>query len=108
MADRFSSGKNAIAECDICGFRYKLRELRNVFAKGKDTNTKACSGCWSPDHPQHKLGMYPVHDPQAVRDPRVDYAGYAESREQVYSGSNAAKLSFVATVFLGQVTVTTS
>jgi hypothetical protein len=108
MADRFSSGKNAIAECDICGFRYKLRELRNVFAKGKDTNTKACSECWSPDHPQHKLGMYPVHDPQAVRDPRVDYAGYAESREQVYSGSNAAKLSFVATVFLGQVTVTTS
>ena len=108
MADRFSSSKNALAECDICGFRYKLRELRNVFKKGKDTNIKACPECWSSDHPQLKLGMYPVHDPQAVRDPRVDYAGYAESREQVYSGSNDQKLSFVCTVFLGQVTVTTS
>ena len=30
MSNRFTSGKKAIAECDICGFRYKLKELRNI------------------------------------------------------------------------------
>jgi hypothetical protein len=108
MATQFASSNKALAECDICGFRYKLRKLRNVIEKGRDTNIKACPECWSPDHPQLKVGMYPIREPQAIHDPRVDYAGYAESRAQVYSGTNEQKLSFVATIFLGQVTVTTS
>jgi len=52
--------------------------------------------------------MFPVHDPQAVRNPRPDFAGYATSRAQIYSGSEFNKLSFVATTAVGQVTVTTS
>ena len=28
--------------------------------------------CWEPDHPQLQLGLYPVNDPQAVREPRPD------------------------------------
>ena len=80
MSNRFASDRRAIGECDVCGFQYKLRELRNLIVKGRDTNLKACIECWNNDHPQLKLGMYPVNDPQAIRDPRPDYAGYAVSR----------------------------
>jgi hypothetical protein len=30
-----------------------------------------------PDHPQLQLGMYPVEDPQAVREPRPDTTYYS-------------------------------
>ena len=35
-----------------------------------------CQNCWEPDQPQLQLGMYPVNDPQAVRDPRPDTSYY--------------------------------
>jgi hypothetical protein len=40
--------------------------------KTKLYQLKVCSECWDPDHPQLQLGMYPVDDPQAVRQPRPD------------------------------------
>lgn len=80
MGNRFSSGKNAIAECDRCGFRYKLKELKKLTIKTKQVSIKVCKTCWEQDHPQLQLGMYPVQDPQAVREPRRDnsyeQAGY--------------------------------
>lgn len=103
MSNRFASTKIAIAECDICGFRYRLRELRNVIVKGRDTNVKACHQCWDPDHPQLKLGEFPVSDPQAIRNPRPDYAGYPQSRAQIIP-----QRSVVATGFVGQVAVIVS
>jgi len=72
MGNKFSSGKFAIAECDRCGFRYKLSVLRKLVIKTKLVNIKVCKSCWDPDHPQLQLGMYPVQDPQAVREPRPD------------------------------------
>jgi len=72
MGNRFASGKNSIAECDRCGFRYKLKELRKEVVKLKERNELVCRSCWDPDHPQLQLGMYPVDDPQAVRNPRPD------------------------------------
>ena len=72
MAARFASSKNALAMCDVCGFQYKLRQLKVLVRKGVSTNLKACPTCWNPDHPQLKLGMYPVDDPQAIQDPRPD------------------------------------
>ena len=72
MANKFSSGKHAIAECDRCGFRFKLKELRSLVIKTKNVNVMVCSSCFEPDHPQLQLGMYPVEDPQAVRNPRPD------------------------------------
>jgi hypothetical protein len=33
MPSKFASGKKAIAECDRCGFRYKLKELRSLVIK---------------------------------------------------------------------------
>ena len=72
MGNRFSSGKNAISECDRCGFRYKLKELKKLTIKTKQVTVKVCPTCWEEDHPQLQLGMYPVQDPQAVREPRKD------------------------------------
>jgi hypothetical protein len=72
VGNRFSSGKNSIAECDRCGFRFKLTSLRKETVKTKIRNILVCSNCWDPDQPQLLLGMYPVDDPQAVRDPRPD------------------------------------
>jgi hypothetical protein len=72
MGNRFSSGKNSIAECDRCGFRYKLTMLKKEIIKTKTYDLKVCPQCWDPDQPQLQLGMYPVDDPQGVRDPRPD------------------------------------
>lgn len=72
MPNRFASGKYAIAECDRCAQRFKLKELRIQTVKTKPYKVKVCRECWDPDHPQLQLGMYPVDDPQAVREPRPD------------------------------------
>jgi hypothetical protein len=72
MSNRFASGKYAIAECDRCAQRYKLKELRIQTVKTRPFKIKVCPACWDPDQPQLQLGMYPVNDPQAVRDPRPD------------------------------------
>ena len=72
MGNRFASGKHSIAMCDICGFQFKLKKLKTQVVKTKPVNDKVCPECWSPDHPQLLLGMYPVDDPQAVREPRKD------------------------------------
>ena len=72
MPNRFASGKWAISQCDRCGFRYKLKQLRRLVIKTKNVNILVCPSCWEPDQPQLQLGMYPVDDPQALRDPRPD------------------------------------
>ena len=72
MGNKFASGKNAIAECDRCGFRYQLKKLKRLVIKTKNVNILVCPDCWEPDQPQLQLGMYPVDDPQAVRNPRPD------------------------------------
>ena len=72
MGNRYASGKNAIAECDRCGQRFKLKILKTEIIKTKEYNLLVCPPCWDPDHPQLQLGMYPVDDPQALRNPRPD------------------------------------
>ena len=72
MPNKFASGKYAIAECDRCAQRYKLKELRIQVLKTKPYGVKVCQTCWDPDQPQLSLGLYPVNDPQAVREPRPD------------------------------------
>ena len=72
MPTKFASGKNAISQCDRCDQRYKLSELRTQTVKTKPFKIKVCKSCWDPDQPQLQLGMYPVNDPQAIREPRPD------------------------------------
>jgi hypothetical protein len=87
MGSKYSSGKYSIAECDRCGFRYKLKQLKRLVIKTKNINILVCPTCWEPDQPQLSLGLYPVNDPQAVRNPRPDvsyyndYDGYLGSRQ---------------------------
>ena len=72
MSNKFASGKNAISECDRCGQRYKLNVLKELIVRTRKTNVMVCPDCWEPDHPQNMQGMYPVEDPQGLRNPRPD------------------------------------
>ena len=117
MSSRFTSAKHTIADCDRCGFQYKLKELKNLYIRTKDTNIKVCKSCWEPDHPQNMQGMYPVEDPQAVRDPRPD-TNLVASRNYQYGWdpvglNNPLQLEGLendleATGTVGTVTVTTT
>lgn len=79
MPNRFSSGKFSIAQCDRCSFRFKLSKLKSLTIKTKNVNILVCPECWEKDHPQLQLGLYPINDPQAVRNPRPD-TSYPQSR----------------------------
>lgn len=85
MGNRFASGKNAIAQCDRCDGRYKLKELRREVIKGRNYDLLVCKECWDPDHPQLHLGEFPVDDPQGLRNPRPD-------RSYVISGLSGLQL----------------
>ena len=90
MPEKYASGKWAISECDRCGQQYKLKELKKQVLKTKLYNIKVCPTCWDPDQPQLQLGMYPVNDPQAVREPRPDISYYASGMSglQTVNGDN--------------------
>ena len=102
MGNKFASDRRAIAECDRCGFRYKRKELKELIIKTKNVNILVCPECWEPDQPQLLLGMFPVDDPQAIRNPRPDFTGYPKSRAQVIPASPNT-----GTGFVGNVTVST-
>ena len=93
MSSQFASGRNAIAICDVCGFRFKLRQLQEVIVKGRRTNVLACPECVDPDHPQLMLGTTPVHDPQALRNPRPDPA--LEASRQIPDNGKSIEDIFV-------------
>jgi len=86
MGNRFAAGKWAIAECDRCGQRFKLSQLKTEIIKTKKYDLLVCPECWDPDHPQLQLGMWPVDDPQALRNPRPD-------RSYVISGTSGLQTS---------------
>lgn len=72
MGNRFANGIRAIAECDRCGQRFKLKQLKTEIIKQRKYELLVCPTCWDPDHPQLMLGTFPVDDPQALRNPRRD------------------------------------
>jgi hypothetical protein len=95
VGNRFAAGKKAIAECDRCGQRYLLKILKREIIKTKNYDLLVCPTCWDPDHPQLQLGMWPVDDPQALRNPRPD-------RSYVVSGTSGVQIDPNAgTAFLG-------
>lgn len=95
MGNRFSSGKNSIAECDRCGFRFKLHQLKREVVKGRTYELLVCSPCWDPDQPQLHLGEFPVDDPQGVRNPRPDRSYYASGTTglQILLGNGTSQLA---------------
>jgi hypothetical protein len=86
MGNRFASGKWAIAQCDRCDGRYKLKQLRREIIKTKNYELLVCPECWDPDQPQLQLGMFPVDDPQGLRNPRPD-------RSYIVSGLNGLQVA---------------
>jgi len=129
MGNRFSSGKNSIAECDRCGFQFKLKELKKEVIKTKTYDLKVCPQCWDPDQPQLQLGMYPVDDPQGVQDPRPDTTyvvsglgsdGYNDGGSRIiqwgwnpvggseFYDSSLTPNNLALTVSIGQVTIATT
>lgn len=123
MSNKFAGGKHAISDCDRCGQRYKLTALKELMVRTRKTNVMVCPVCWDGDHPQNMQGMYPVEDPQGLRNPRPDkslaFSGSEYSSRGIQWGWNpvGGATSFasafsvndlVATGFIGTVTVTTS
>jgi hypothetical protein len=92
MPSKYASGKNSIAECDRCGQRYKLKELKKQVVKTKLYNIKVCPTCWDPDQPQLSLGLYPVNDPQAVREPRPDVSYQASGLDALGNISGGSRV----------------
>ncbi len=92
MPEKYASGKHAIAECDRCGQRYKLKELKKQVLKTKIYNIKVCPTCWDPDQPQLQLGMYPISDPQAVREPRPDTSYFASGLDELGNISGGSRI----------------
>lgn len=90
MPNKFASGRWSIAECDRCAQRYMLKDLRIQTVKTKPYKVKVCKACWDPDHPQLQLGMYPVNDPQAVREPRPDISYYSSGNDGLYTSQTAS------------------
>jgi hypothetical protein len=83
---KFSTGKWAWGECDICSIRYKLLDLKPTTIRGKRTGLLACPTCWDPDHPQNFLDKYVTVDPQALRYSRPD-TGLWPSRQMFPPGN---------------------
>lgn len=98
----FASGKRALGVCDVCGFSYKLRELKALVVKHRVTSVLACPTCWNPDNPQNNIGDIRVLDPQALRNPRPDSNQFAESRAQIIPVT-----SVYARAVVGYVTIST-
>lgn len=100
---QYATGKKAAGICDYCGFRYKLRELREVVKNRVPTNLRACPQCWDQQHPQEDLGLYRIEDAQALRDPRPDTAELPSSRALVFQVSTAVEIALSRS---GGVTIT--
>lgn len=94
MANRFASGKYAIAQCDRCDGRFKLKQLKREIIKTKNYELLVCPECWDPDQPQLQLGMYPVDDPQGLRNPRPDrsYITSGTTGLQIQNGNSTSVL----------------
>jgi hypothetical protein len=92
MPNKFSSGKFSIAECDRCGQRFKLKQLKKLVIKQQVKNILVCPECWEPDQPQLSLGLYPVDDPQAVRNPRPDTSYVASGIDNLGYQSGGSRI----------------
>ncbi len=70
----YARGKHAFGICDRSGFRYKLGDLVWEIQNGTKTGFRVGKDIVDPDQPQNFLGRVKINDPQALQDPRPDYA----------------------------------
>jgi len=103
MGQPFASGKKAFGFCSRCGFRYDLKDMNFQIIKQKRTDLLVCPECLDIDHEQLMLGSFPIHDPQALRNPRPEPT-LVQSRDIQWGWNPVASLTLTASV--GSVTVT--
>ncbi len=112
MSSDFASGKTSESICDVCGFQYKLLQLKPLTVNLIETNILACPSCWTPDQPQLQLGRYVIVDPQALRDPRPDQPDraiqYGWNPVGFEDPTGAVRSNLVAVGSVGTVTVVTN
>lgn len=106
MTVKYAAGKRAFAFCDNCNFRYDLADLKPQIIKGNPTNLMVCDECNDEDHPQYFIGMVPINDPQALRNPRPDTA-LDESRV-LWGWNPVGNNAVYAAAMLGTITVETN
>lgn len=66
--------------CDICGQRWRLKDLKMVYEIDSPKNILACPECWDPSHPQLDTRHVRTDDKQSVKNPRSDKAELEASR----------------------------
>lgn len=104
----YAKGKYALGECDICGQRYLLNELKPLIIMAKPTNLRVCDECNDQDHPQLFLGMVAGNDPDpiALRNPRPDTA--LDASRALWGWNPVGNPAVFATAQVGTVTVETN
>lgn len=105
MSAVYATGRLSKAFCDRCGGKNDYVDLKPQVINQVVTKLMVCPDCMDVDHPQLRLGRFPVYDPQALRNTRPDLSLVA-SRNTVW-GFNPV-VGFAATTSLGTVTVTTA
>ena len=80
MTSKFAVGRRALGTCDMCAEVGLLHRLKVEIYNQRPTGFLVCEECLDKDNPQLQLGKFPVNDPQALFQPRVD-TNLLESRE---------------------------
>lgn len=105
MSAVYATGKLSIAFCDRCGGKNYYVDLKPQVINQVVTKLMVCPDCMDVDHPQLRLGRFPVYDPQALRNARPDLSLVA-SRDILWGWNPLMGLSAAASI--GTVTVTTA
>ena len=48
MSNKYTTNKNAIADCDVCGFQFKLKKLKDLYVRKTITPSNPASGQQGP------------------------------------------------------------
>jgi hypothetical protein len=70
----YARGSKALGICDRSGRTYKLSDLVYEYQNGVKTGFRVGRDIVDPDQPQNFLGRIKINDPQALMNPRPDYA----------------------------------
>jgi hypothetical protein len=70
----YARGSKALGICDRSGRTYKLSDLVYEYQNGVKTGFRVGRDIADPDQPQNFLGRVKINDPQALQNPRPDYA----------------------------------
>ena len=101
---KYAKGRRAWGECDRCGQRYDLVDLKAQYINGFDSGLKVCPSCMDIDHEQLRTERLRTDDAVALRDARPE-KGLAASR--AFFGFDPLT-GIHLTIKIGKVTVTTT